>query len=237
MYLLQESSLQLDELGLEPYAELHRIWESIKRQELDMALVWATEHSARLELKHSTLEFKLHRLAFMQVLVRGVNAQTEAIAYARAYFPKFVPRFQKEILNLMGTLMYLPNGIQNSPYRHLMAPEMWIETADTFLKDACVVLGINKDSPLSVVVNVGCTTLPALLNLKQVMQSRQVMGIWTGRDELPIEIEVEPENRYHSIFACPILRQQSSEENPPMKLICGHVISRDALHKLSSGPM
>lgn len=51
-----------------------------------------------------------------------------------------------------------------------------------------------------------------------------------------IEIELDTEHRYHSIFACPILRQQSSEENPPMKLVCGHVISRDALDKLCNGP-
>lgn len=31
-----------------------------------------------------------------------------------------------------------------------------------------------------------------------------------------IEIEVD---RYHSIFACPILRQQSTDENPPVKLV------------------
>lgn len=53
---------------------------------------------------------------------------------------------------------------------------------------------------------------------------------------LQIEIELDAEHRYHSIFACPILRQQSSEENPPMKLVCGHVISRDALDKLCNGP-
>ena len=48
---------------------------------------------------------------------------------------------------------------------------------------------------------------------------------------------MDPEYRYHSIFACPILRQQSSDENPPMRLTCGHVISRDALNKLSTGQM
>ena len=49
-----------------------------------------------------------------------------------------------------------------------------------------------------------------------------------------VEIDLGSEHRYHSIFACPILRQQSTEHNPPVRLICGHVISRDALHKLSS---
>ncbi|XP_055705198.1 E3 ubiquitin-protein ligase RMND5A [Phlebotomus papatasi] len=235
--LIKESSLQHDEISIEPYAELHRTWEAIHNRDLTPALQWATHYSDKLEAKHSALEFKLHRLAFMQILSRGIEAQKEAISYARTYFAKFVHRFQKDIQSLMGTLMYLPIGIQNSPYRHLMASEMWIEAADSFIKDACSVLGINKDSPLSVVVNAGCTALPALLNLKQVMLSRQVMGIWNGRDELPIEIDLDPDNRYHSIFACPILRQQSSDDNPPMKLICGHVISRDALNKLSSGPI
>lgn len=50
-----------------------------------------------------------------------------------------------------------------------------------------------------------------------------------------IEIDLGQENRYHSVFACPILRQQSTESNPPMRLLCGHVISRDALTKLISG--
>lgn len=78
-------------------------------------------------------------------------------------------------------------GVENSPYKFLMAPEMWIEAADTFLKDSCSLLGIIKDSPLSVIVNAGGTALPALLSLKQVMQSRQVTSIWSGRDELPVK--------------------------------------------------
>uniref|UniRef100_A0A182Q4Z5 RNA helicase n=1 Tax=Anopheles farauti TaxID=69004 RepID=A0A182Q4Z5_9DIPT len=235
--LIKESGLPAEDIVPEPYAELHRIWEAIHTGNLAPALEWASRYSAELDARNSTLEFKLHRLAFMQILNGGVQAQTEAIAYARTNFAKFVRRFEKDIQILMGTLIYLQIGIHNSPYKYLTAPEMWIETADVFLKDACQLLGINKDSPLSMIVNAGCTALPALLNLKQVMMSRQVTGIWNGRDELPIEIDLEPENRFHSIFACPILRQQSSEDNPPMKLLCGHVISRDALNKLSNEPI
>lgn len=51
---------------------------------------------------------------------------------------------------------------------------------------------------------------------------------------LQIEIDLGQENRYHSVFACPILRQQSTDLNPPMRLVCGHVISRDALNKLGN---
>jgi hypothetical protein len=36
----------------------------------------------------------------------------------------------------------------------------------------------------------------------------QVAGVWNAKDELPIEIDLPQECRYHSVFACPILRQQ-----------------------------
>ncbi|XP_013107472.1 E3 ubiquitin-protein ligase RMND5A isoform X1 [Stomoxys calcitrans] len=217
------------------FAEIFRIWKAIQQHDLSLALEWTSRYSNELIAKNSTLEFKLHRLAFLQIISKGISAQSEAIAYARNNFHKFIDRFEQEIPNLMGCFIYLPSGIENSPYKHLISPEMWTEASYIFLKDACHTLGISKNSALSVVINAGCTALPALLNIKQVMQSRQVLNIWSGRDELPIEIDLDPEYRYHSIFACPILRQQTTEENPPKKLTCGHVISNDALHKLSNG--
>ena len=47
-----------------------------------------------------------------------------------------------------------------------------------------------------------------------------------------IEIPLLPENRYHSVFACPVSKDQSTEQNPPM-MSCGHVVSKDNLQKLS----
>lgn len=50
-----------------------------------------------------------------------------------------------------------------------------------------------------------------------------------------IEVDLGKKCWYHSIFACPILRQQTTDNNPPMKLVCGHIISRDALNKMFNG--
>ena len=49
-------------------------------------------------------------------------------------------------------------------------------------------------------INAGCTALPALLNIKQVMQQRQVTGIWNGKDELPVSTSVTLTNYF--IFMC-----------------------------------
>lgn len=125
--LHKESELPREEIYSEPFADLHRIWEAVHARNLKPALDWATRYSAELAAKCSALEFKLHRLAFIQILTSEVASQKEAISYARTYFAKFVHQFEKEIQTLMGTLMYLPVGLENSPYKKLNAPEMWIE--------------------------------------------------------------------------------------------------------------
>uniref|UniRef100_A0A1B6KUT0 RING-Gid-type domain-containing protein n=1 Tax=Graphocephala atropunctata TaxID=36148 RepID=A0A1B6KUT0_9HEMI len=232
--LAQDAGLKTEEDVKEPFTELNRILDSLKQKELGPALGWAAAHREALEAQNSVLEFKLHQLRFIGLIQQGASAQAEAIAYARTHLGQFVHRHEKDIQNLMGMFLYLPHGINTSPYSHLLEPRLWSEIYDIFTRDACFQLGLSVESPLSICINAGSMALPALLNIKQVMQQRQVTGIWNGKDELPIEIDLGQDNRYHSVFACPILRQQSTDLNPPMRLVCGHVISRDALNKLGS---
>lgn len=65
--LIQESKLPAEDVVSDPFSNLHRIWESIYRGDLTEALQWTSDHSAKLEARNSSLEFKLHRIAFLQV--------------------------------------------------------------------------------------------------------------------------------------------------------------------------
>ena len=65
----------------------------------------------------------------------------------------------------MGILLYFPNGIQSSPYSYLLDPNLWLEIHDVFTKEACTLLGLSVDSPLSVCINAGITVVPAFLNM------------------------------------------------------------------------
>ena len=58
--------------------------------------------------------------------------------------------------------------LENSPYSHLLDDALWHEISEMFVKDACALMGLSIESPLSVVVNAGSAALPALLNIKQV---------------------------------------------------------------------
>ncbi|XP_069755353.1 E3 ubiquitin-protein transferase RMND5B isoform X2 [Narcine bancroftii] len=230
----RESGICIDLCQKEPFLELNRILEALRVRDLRPALEWAMAKRERLLALNSTLEFKLHRLYFISLLTGGVINQIEALEYAKNFQP-FAHQHQRDIQVLMGSLVYLRHGIANSPYLHLLDSNQWADICDIFTRDACALLGLSVESPLSVSFSAGCLALPVLLNIKAVIEQRQCTGIWSQKDELPIEIELGKKCWYHSVFACPILRQQATQSNPPMKLICGHVISRDALNKLING--
>lgn len=92
----------------------------------------------------------MHRLRFIRLVQQGPSKQSEAIMYARQNFAQFVGRYEKEVQSLMGTFLYLQNGIQSSPYSHLLDPTLWLDIHDVFTKEACTLLGLSVDSPLSV---------------------------------------------------------------------------------------
>ena len=51
----------------------------------------------------------------------------------------------------MGTLLYLRQGIEHSPYKGLYNSVQWAEFEDLFTREACAIHGMSVESPLSVV--------------------------------------------------------------------------------------
>lgn len=51
---------------------------------------------------------------------------------------------------MMGSLVYLRLGLEKSPYCHLLDNSHWAEICETFTRDACSLLGLSVESPLSV---------------------------------------------------------------------------------------
>ena len=192
-----------------PFIELNNILEALKARNLEPVLEWVAANRDALNRRGTTLlfsevdgiqsvkqknslELRLHKLKFIELLRQG--NKLEAIRYARNNFPSFVSGQEREVSNLMGAVMYSGPALESSPYGDLLAPSQWQETADMFLRDACGLLGLSMESPLTVAVNAGCVALPALLNIKQVMQQRLV-SVWNAKEELPIEIDLGPECR------------------------------------------
>ncbi|CAD5117653.1 DgyrCDS6406 [Dimorphilus gyrociliatus] len=230
--LARESGMLFTDENHELFLKLHCILEELKNHHLELAIEWAESCKNSFQNTNSHLEFTLHKLQFIKLVKK--KQLTECLSYATKHLSKFAVEHTSEFQTLIGCLMYVNKGLENSPYSHLLDAQLWRDAEILLLKEACYLNGLSVESPLSVVINAGCRALPPLLDIKNIMHQRKCNDVWSNKDELPVEIELPNENRYHSIFACPILKQQTSEANPPLRLICGHVISRDALLKLAT---
>ncbi|KAF8077996.1 CTLH/CRA C-terminal to lish motif domain-containing protein, partial [Lyophyllum atratum] len=231
---LAESGIDISsELRLQ-FVELHQILKVLRNHDIGPALEWARNHRAFLQSRSSPLEFYLHRSQYIRLLFSSHPPDPiPAIAYANAYLRPFYHEHEAEFQRLMGCVAYLPlSKLQASPYADLASPSLHFELEPLFAKEYCASLGMSRQVPLRVVGDIGGGgALARIEKGRKVMRERK--SEWSQTDELPIEIPLLPENRYHSIFACPVSKEQATEKNPPMMMLCGHVITKDSLHKLS----
>jgi hypothetical protein len=231
------------------FADMYHILHELRNERnLKPAIHWAQDHSSELESRGSNLEFELCRLQYM-CLFNGHTTQPDdsmsdeedetptgprdAYVYGRQVFPAFQRRYAREIRELIGAMAYWSN-VSTSPYTHLFsAPSTWSSVAQTFTLDFCSLLGLSASSPLFTATTAGAIALPYLLKLQTIMKEKRTE--WTTQDELPVEIPLPSQFHFHSIFVCPVSKEQSTEQNPPMMLGCGHVIARESLEKISKG--
>ena len=89
-FLVQESGLEMQEHIKQPFVTLNEILENLRNKNLEPALLWTQMHRQALIEQSSSLEFKLHRLHFLNLVAQGPEKQSEALAYVRNYFPPFV---------------------------------------------------------------------------------------------------------------------------------------------------
>ena len=98
------------------------------------------------------------------------------------------------------------------------------------VKFGCTVVWQATQSPLLVTVAAGTVALPTLLKLASVLSTQ-------GQDlqsmENAVELDLGEEFVFRSVFACPVSREQSTKENPPMMLPCGHMLCKHSVVKIA----
>lgn len=210
------------------FLEMHEILEAMKVRNLDPALRWVYSNREKLKRNGSTLELKLHSLQYMEILQKG--SQSDALGYAKTYLAPFAYLYKDEIMKLMGCLAYR-GRLETSPYSDLTSSAWWERSAEEIAQQFCSLLGQSKHSPLSVALAAGFEGLPTLLKLANVMAAKKQE--WQEMKQLPVPMELGREFQFHSVFVCPVSRDQSSDDNPPMLLPCLHVLCKHSIMKLS----
>lgn len=157
------------------------------------------------------------------------------------------------MLKLLTSTLYT----DESPYTEQDAESL----VQLFREEFCRRNGWPKEDPLEVVVDLGSRggALHAVEKARRVMGEH--LGDVRKWDELPVsnsadllaqcsgafvlqvpwnklipmvqmEIPLPASRRYHSVFVCPVSKEQATESNPPKMLTCGHVIASESLNKM-----
>ena len=235
------------------FAEMYHILDALRNHHnLGPAIAWSVEHSSELEHRGSNLEFELSRLKFVELYTSsdgndGMREESDfdsdsyefsgalhALDYARTVFPSLNTRYTHSASPLLGSLAFSP-ALSLSPYHPLFNSQqhLWDEVSASFTREFCGMLGLSSHSPLHTAVTAGGIALPILEKVERVMaQSR---GQWTSVNELPVETPLPPGYLFHSIFVCPVSKEQATDANPPMLLPCGHVIAKESLEMHARG--
>ncbi|KAG6038081.1 hypothetical protein E4U41_004590 [Claviceps citrina] len=223
------------------FSEMYHILAELQEHNLVPALEWARINNRKLEAKGSNLEFELSKLQFVWLFkgpsVNGLpddqnNGRMGALSYARQHFARFQSRHIHEIQQLSCAMVFASN-LEESPYRHIFEIDSAFEDVSaSFTRDFCSLLGLSAESPLYVAVTAGAIALPRLIKYTTYMKEKKTE--WTSENELAFETPLPTSMIYHPIFVCPVSKEQTTEQNPPMMLPCGHVICRDSLHNIAA---
>ncbi|KAL7753348.1 hypothetical protein RI367_001123 [Sorochytrium milnesiophthora] len=236
---VRESGIEQPSDHNEHFVEMYHVVETLKARDLTPALRWVEEKRFELNRIFSTLEFNLHRLRFIQILTAEGRASAmsvdrnptrDALSYAQQHFAPFATQHLAEIQRLTCSVLFWKR-YSSSPYAAYLSPAMWSDVEHQFTREYCSLLGLSPESPLYISTMVGTTALPLIMKMSTIMKEKK--NEWTQQNELPVEVPLLPSYRYHSIFACPVSREQGTEENPPMMMPCGHTICNESLKRLS----
>jgi hypothetical protein len=127
-----------------------------------------------------------------------------------------------------------PPQWNKQPYAAFFAPELLSNTKSAFISACCAVLGLSYESPLHQIMRAATIALPYLLQYQQMAtlthdgdgkpEYESLLDRYAVDGEVPVEAPMPPDLQFHSVFVCPVSKQQCDPaENPPMLLACGHV--------------
>ena len=223
------------------FASMYHILHQLKaNQNLQPAIEWARKNATALEARGSNLEFDLCRLQYVTLFLSGgdgdtfsLSGQMQALDYAQNEFVSFRGRYQHEIQQLLGAMAFCSN-LEESPYRtRFNNTTGWDDVATLFTREFCSLLELSADSPLYIAATAGAIALPTIAKFQNLMKEKKAE--WTTENELPVEIPLPPSYQFHSIFVCPVSKEQTTDQNPPMMIPCGHVLAQESIGRLSKG--
>ncbi|WOL05811.1 hypothetical protein Cni_G14542 [Canna indica] len=210
-----------------PFLQMYGALEALKSRNLEPALNWASEQSEWLFLNGSDLKLTLHQLQYLELLQNDNG--TAALGYSAEYLTPYAAEYPDDVSNLLACLLW-KGKLHESPYAEYVSPKHWDTLPEKFKHQFCSLLGESYQGALGVAIVTGFRELPMLVKLQKLTDGEQD---WESMHQLPIPIELETQLLLRSVVVCPGLKEKTSNENPPLLMPCGHVLSKKLITLIS----
>eukprot|EP00457_Paulinella_chromatophora_P009265 gb/GEZN01009327.1/.p1 GENE.gb/GEZN01009327.1/~~gb/GEZN01009327.1/.p1 ORF type:complete len:205 (+),score=20.78 gb/GEZN01009327.1/:684-1298(+) len=167
----------------------------------------------------------------------------EALAYARTHLVAYPNRIA-ETQKLMLCLVFCTGSDDIKRQLQLTEfydPAPWTQVTGDLIGCHARSLGLLTVSPLFTTLLASDLVLPTRLQVASLIQEKKLLAaesssssskmtdIEAEGDESVFGIDLGPAFQFHSCIVCPIRKDQTTSDNPPILLKCGHVISQDAM--------
>uniref|UniRef100_A0A1I7TCM1 RING-Gid-type domain-containing protein n=1 Tax=Caenorhabditis tropicalis TaxID=1561998 RepID=A0A1I7TCM1_9PELO len=152
----------------------------------------------------------------------GLPSYDRTVRHLRKYKSPFTED-KERAKRLVGALLLGKASKNDVRYRNLFD-----NTSRSTISKKMTSFFVPYEAPLKNLLKYGYRNVARIAELSNLNYGTNTCIV---PNELPIGSYI---NVNHSAFACPILKEQCTFSNPPMRLICGHVVSRDAITRLTS---
>ena len=143
--------------------EINMILENLREKNLLPAIEWCQRHHNELNQTGSLLEFRLHKMRFIQLLQNNQFEQAKQYLTNLRQYSIRNGQCEHDVNQLMGAFVFAQRDLSTSPYKYLLEPHLWLQLAELFMQQAFQQVGLAQDSPLYVVMKTGFQALPALM--------------------------------------------------------------------------
>mgnify|MGYP003365280476 FL=1 len=220
--------------SLDQFTELGYILRELKDGGYKSCWKWATEEEQANNSRCIVL-LRYHLYILSSLELARTESAPNVCEYIISHFPKesFLNkgiRYGSETVKLLTELTTTGSIANLDGLIRTKAKECSV----LFTHEFCLRNNLPLGSALFQIVLSGVYSSQYFVKYAQIKSSAHVG--WTTSNELPFDVELPSFlPNYHPVFICPVLKEETTDDNPPYALLCHHIISRNALTKLSSG--